>query len=97
MAWVYILYSERIDRYYIGSTGISVKVRLERHNTGYYENSFSRRGRPWELFLEVSCVTRDQALLIESHIKRMKSRKYIENLKRYPEILEKLQSQDPPR
>jgi len=31
-----------------------------------------------------------QARKIEAHIKRMKSRKFIENLKKYPEIQERL-------
>jgi putative endonuclease len=32
----------------------------------------------------------EQAREIEKHLKKMKSRKYLENLKRYPEMLGKL-------
>jgi len=35
-------------------------------------------------------LTYAQARMIETHIKRMKSRKYIENLMKYPAIAEKL-------
>ena len=44
----------------------------------------------WELFLLIPCETIEQAVFIESRIKRMKSRKYIENLKKYPEMVEKI-------
>jgi hypothetical protein len=40
--------------------------------------------------LEFLCATFTQARRIENHIKRMKSRKYIMNLKTYPEMMEKL-------
>jgi putative endonuclease len=40
--------------------------------------------------LVIPCDTIEQAVFIESKIKRMKSRKYIENLKKYPEIVEKM-------
>ena len=36
MASCYILYSERIDSYYIGSTTESIANRLARHNDHYY-------------------------------------------------------------
>jgi hypothetical protein len=35
-------------------------------------------------------LTIEQAVLIESEIKKMKSRKYIENLKKYPAMIARL-------
>lgn len=63
---------------------------MMRHNEGYYQDKWSVRGIPWELFLNIECEHIHQARALEGHIKRMKSKKYIENLKRYPEIIEKL-------
>ena len=90
MAAAYILYSITKDRYYIGFTTATVADRLERHNKDYYEDKSTSDGKPWSLFLEIPCDTAQQARNIEAHIKSMKSRKYIENLKRYPEMSEKL-------
>ncbi|MBR9920412.1 MAG: GIY-YIG nuclease family protein [Bacteroidetes bacterium] len=87
---VYILYSESIDRYYVGHTSETAETRLHRHNTDYYEKKYTRRGKPWKLYVEMPCGSRQQAMDVEQHIKQMKSRKYIENLNKYPEMREKL-------
>ena len=75
--YVYILHSERIEKFYIGET-FNVEERLERHNAGYYEDKWSVIGRPWQVFLKIECESKSQALALEKHIKRMKSRAYIE-------------------
>ena len=90
MASVYILYSSSHDSYYIGFTTELAEVRIDRHNNDYYENKYTRSGKPWALFLEIKCSTDDQAKSIEKHIKSMKSKKYIHDLKIYPEMIEKL-------
>jgi putative endonuclease len=82
---VYILYSRRLDRYYTGTTDDVVR-RLSEHNSGAYKGSYSVKGIPWELFYELSCPDGSTAYKIERHIKRMRSRVYIENLKKYPEL-----------
>jgi putative endonuclease len=92
MASVYILYSHSKDRYYTGFTTDSVAVRLERHNNDYYEDKSTADGKPWMLYLEIPCEHIQQARNIEMHFKSMKSRKYIENLKKYPEMIEKLKT-----
>jgi len=37
MYQTYIIYSGSKDRYYIGSTGVGVEKRLERHNEGWLD------------------------------------------------------------
>ena len=95
MAYVYILYSAKLDRYYIGSTVLQPEERLHRHNTGYYTDKFTEKGIPWELFFTIFCNSRSQAEAIEKHVKRMKSRVFIENLKRYPALVAKLKARYP--
>ncbi len=51
---------------------------------------FTAKADDWELFLRISCTDKEQGLKIEKHIKKMKSKIYIENLRRYPEMIEKL-------
>jgi len=48
MASVYILYSESINKFYIGYTTETVEKRLEKHNSGFYENKYTARGKPFE-------------------------------------------------
>ncbi len=86
----YILYSKSINRFYVGYT-TDLEERLKLHNTGYFKGrTYTRKSSDWELFLKIPCETIGQAVLLESRIKRMKSRKYIENLKKYPEMIEKI-------
>lgn len=90
MHHVYILYSKKLDKFYIGNTDLLPLERLNQHNTSFNKGSFTTRGIPWILFLELSCSSRLQARKVELHIKKMKSRKYINNLKQYSEMQEKL-------
>jgi putative endonuclease len=78
-----------LDKYYVGET-IDLEKRLLEHNNGTYNKAFTKKANDWSVFLLIRCVHKKQALLIEKHIKRMKSKIYIENLKKYPLIVEKL-------
>jgi putative endonuclease len=60
------------------------------HIEKFFLKSFTARAIDWTLFLAIECSTRNQSVGIERHIKKMKTRKYIEDLKRYPEIIIKL-------
>ena len=82
---VYILFSVQLDRYYIGQSE-NLPLRLEQHNSGYFSGSFTSQVNDWELFHEIPCESKRQAIQIESHIKRMKSVIYYENLKKHPDI-----------
>ena len=85
---VYILRSEKLNRFYTGSTG-DLSQRLEFHRNSA-DHKFTHRASDWELFLTIDCKDKTQALKIEMHIKSMKSVEYIRNLKRYPEMISKL-------
>jgi putative endonuclease len=88
---VYILFSKSLDRFYIGSTIISIDTRLERHLENYYgKNKFTAKTKDWMVFCAIECKSKLQAFKIESHIKRMKSKKYIKNLSLYPKMRRKL-------
>ena len=64
--------------------------RLELHASKEFRKSFTTRADDWELHLSIDVLDNTKARLIENHIKRMKSRAYIENLKKYPELVQKL-------
>jgi putative endonuclease len=73
----YILYSSKLDKYYVGSTE-NIEERLKKHNLG--NSTFTSRGTPWVLVYQEVFETRSQSLVREREIKNKKSRKYIEFL-----------------
>ena len=73
----YILYSEKLNKYYVGST-TDIQRRLEEHNRG--KEKFTSTGVPWKLVYKEIFQELKQARQRELHIKKMKSRKYIESL-----------------
>jgi putative endonuclease len=87
MHYCYIIYSAHLDKYYVGETS-DFSNRIEMHNIGF--STFTSKAKDWKLYLLIPCPDKPIALKIEAHIKSMKSRKYIENLARYPEMLAKV-------
>lgn len=77
MFYVYILYSHRLDIYYMGSTG-NLEDRIKKHNSG--RSIYTKRGIPWEIVYAKDFSTKSEAYQAELYIKSQKSRKYIENL-----------------
>lgn len=90
-SFCYIIYSKKLDRFYVGSTILEAEQRLELHLKKYYGNlKFTAKSDDWYLYLKTECNSIDEARYLEKHIKKMKSRKYIGNLRKYPEIITKL-------
>jgi putative endonuclease len=89
VATVYVLYSDSLNCYYVGSC-LDLRNRIKEHNSGSYNNAFTKRADDWEVFFVSEGLEYQQARDIEKHIKKMKSRVYIENLKRFPELIERL-------
>ena len=78
MFYVYILYSEKIDRYYVGYSE-NPALRLEdRHNKGKVKAT--KGGAPYRLIKHKGFTTEIEAIREEKRIKKMKSRKYIEQI-----------------
>ena len=73
--YVYIIYSQSKDKYYIGYTH-NPQERLEEHNLG--ATTSTRPGRPWILVYAEELTDKTSAIKREREIKKMKSRKYIE-------------------
>jgi len=75
--FVYILYSNKADRYYVGETE-DVETRIESHLKGI--SKYTSIADDWVLVYKESFDTRTEAIRRERSIKRMKSRRFIENL-----------------
>ncbi|PQJ09874.1 excinuclease ABC subunit C [Flavipsychrobacter stenotrophus] len=74
---VYILYSFKTDKYYIGHTG-NMDDRLMRHNGG--RSTATKSGVPWLLKYTEKYASKTDAYRREMEIKAWKSRKMIESL-----------------
>ena len=74
---IYILYSHKLDKYYVGAC-IDLQRRLYEHNIGY--SKFTSLGLPWILKYSESFTTLPLAKKRELEIKKKKSRMYIEKL-----------------
>jgi len=77
--YIYILFSKKLNRYYVGTTD-DVEKRLLEHNSRTYKDSFTSRGLPWELKLAFEVDDSTLAYKLEAFIKRMKSKKFIEKV-----------------
>jgi putative endonuclease len=77
MANLYILFSEKLNKYYIGAC-TNLDRRLYEHNIGH--SKFTSKGIPWTLVYQEAFDDLISAKRREAQIKKMKSRKYIEEL-----------------
>ena len=77
MPYTYILYSVKLNKYYVGAC-TDLNRRLYEHNIGH--SRFTSTGVPWILMYSEFFDNLQEAKRRESKIKQMKSRKYIEDL-----------------
>ena len=74
---MYILYSGKLDKYYVGAC-IDIDRRLYEHNIGH--SKFTSLGVPWQLVYTEQYESLTEAKIRERQVKKMKSRKYIEDI-----------------
>ena len=76
-AFVYILFSQKLGKFYVGSTS-DLERRITEHNRG--KEKFTKTGVPWILVYKEVFEELKQARQRELYIKKMKSRMYLERL-----------------
>jgi putative endonuclease len=89
MHYLYILYSEKLDRFYVGETA-NIKARLQKHHSNYYKKSFTAKAQDWQVVLQQEVSNEKEAVFLEKFIKRMKSKKFIKKVIENPTILKDL-------
>ena len=77
MYTVYILFSIRLNRYYVGYTN-DLGRRIREHNRK--KGKYTDGGIPWEIVYTEEYSGKGDAMFREKAIKSKKSRKYIEEL-----------------
>jgi putative endonuclease len=78
MNWVYILFSQESERYYIGQTA-NLPLRLKKHYSGLVPST--RAYLPWDLILSIPKSSRGEAVVLEKKLKNLNS----EDLKKFIE------------
>ncbi len=73
---VYILFSEKSSRYYVGQTA-DIQERLKRHNSGRVNST--KYGIPWKVVLRKEVLNRSEAMLLEIKIKKRGAKRYIDD------------------
>jgi putative endonuclease len=77
MHYVYVLWSEKLRKRYIGSTG-DIQKRLNEHNSGH--NKFTKGGKPWELVYSEVYSSKTEALIRERFLKSGAGRSWLDKL-----------------
>jgi putative endonuclease len=72
--YTYVLFSERLGKFYIGSTQ-DIEMRIDCHNRGLVK--FTSRGIPWRLVWSVSFETRPEAVQMEMKIKKRGAKRFL--------------------
>jgi putative endonuclease len=75
MHYLYILHSLSLDKFYVGSTSMSIEERLKKHLTNH--DGFTSKAKDWVIVYYESYNTIQLAYVIELQIKRGKSKKAI--------------------
>jgi putative endonuclease len=73
----YILWSEKLQKYYVGHTD-NLSRRLLEHNSG--KSHFTKTGIPWIVKFEEDFESRSDAMKREQQIKDRKSKQYIQHI-----------------
>jgi putative endonuclease len=91
MSYCYILHSTKLNKFYTGACNGSLESRIEKHNNHSYGNHrYTAAATDWELYLSIETTDYAHSIRLEKKIKSMKSSKYIENLKKYPDLVQKI-------
>ena len=78
MHLVYILYSIKLNRFYIGFTS-DFDVRIEFHKNAE-SHKFTANADDWELFLKIKCDNKDKAWILKSISKKWKAKLILRTL-----------------
>jgi len=73
----YILKSQKSGKFYIGHTN-DINRRFIEHNSG--QTKSTKSGIPWDIVFTKTFNSKTEAAAFETFIKKMKSRKFIEDL-----------------
>ncbi len=72
---VYILYSAKLSRYYVGMTEAKPEERLRKHLSNH--KGFTAKAKDWEIVKELAYISKQEALQREKQIKKRGIRRWL--------------------
>ncbi|MFZ5553819.1 MAG: GIY-YIG nuclease family protein [Bacteroidota bacterium] len=78
--YVYILYSEAYDRFYVGQTN-DIIGRLQRHNSKLVQSTAPYA--PWTLKCKIEKSSRSEAVVLERKLKNLSKQRLIAFINKY--------------
>lgn len=78
MNYVYILYSENLDKFYVGYTSIALTERLKKHLSNH--RGFTSKAKDWRIEYFEEYAIKKEAIAREKEIKSWKSSVKIKEL-----------------
>ena len=79
MHFIYIIYSEKLDRFYTGET-LDIAKRIAEHNSEFFKRSSTSIASDWELKKIFKVNNRIEGRKVEAYIKGMKSKIFLKKL-----------------
>ena len=80
MYTIYILFSEKFDKFYVGQTN-NFSIRLKQHNDG--KSGFTKLYRPWKEVLLIKKDSRSQAMELERKLKNLSKKRLVAFIAKY--------------
>ncbi len=77
MYYLYIIYSQKIDKYYIGYTA-DIDGRIAKHNR--VSKGFTNFGKPWILVYTETYASKQEAMAREKQLKSWKNKERLKSL-----------------
>ena len=77
MFFVYVIFSDFINQYYVGQSN-DLEQRLLKHNFGLVKST--KRGKTWKLVHVFVTDSRSEAMGLEKSIKKRGAKRFLENL-----------------
>ncbi|MCH7497516.1 MAG: GIY-YIG nuclease family protein [Candidatus Marinimicrobia bacterium] len=77
MHYLYILFSDSLDKFYVGSSH-NPETSLTYHNNS--NKGWTKRGRPWRLVFQQGFPNRREAQKVERFVKTQKSTRFIQKV-----------------
>ena len=75
--YVYIIYSERLQKFYIGISK-DLEKRLDAHMKGI--SHYTKKASDWELIWNIILPTKKETLILERRIKKRGAKRYLDDI-----------------
>ena len=78
MFTVYILFSEQLQKYYVGYSSKSAQERLKEHL--YNHKGFTAKAKDWNIIYKLKMNSKSEALVLERKIKKRGAKRFLNEI-----------------